>query len=162
MRGRSSCTLDGQVFDGGASGRLLLLRTTWQHCCRRVDSWREVLVGVAGPNATTCHVGAAERLLTAEMRQPASAQPAWQRGGSRVAEEELVACRDSVIYIYTVVSHLLPVRQRGDREPEVCSELPARRCVPPRRSSYLVDPASSHMLVSKTKPCMSKYERFVL
>ena len=27
---------------------------------------------------------------------------------------------------------------------------------------YLVDPASSHMLVSKTKPCMSKYERFVL
>ena len=28
--------------------------------------------------------------------------------------------------------------------------------------SYLVDPASSHMLVSKTKPCMSKYERFVL
>ena len=25
---------------------------------------------------------------------------------------------------------------------------------------YLVDPASSHMLVSKTKPCMSKYERF--
>ena len=22
---------------------------------------------------------------------------------------------------------------------------------------YLVDPASSHMLVSKTKPCMSKY-----
>jgi hypothetical protein len=23
--------------------------------------------------------------------------------------------------------------------------------------SYLVDPASSHMLVSKIKPCMSKY-----
>ena len=31
----------------------------------------------------------------------------------------------------------------------------------PRRShtgGYLVDPASSHMLVSKIKPCMSKYE----
>ena len=26
--------------------------------------------------------------------------------------------------------------------------------------SYLVDPASSHMLVSKTKPCMSKFKRF--
>ena len=26
-----------------------------------------------------------------------------------------------------------------------------------RNNSYLVDPASSHMLVSKTKPCMSKY-----
>ena len=31
--------------------------------------------------------------------------------------------------------------------------------LPPRgrRISYLVDPASSHMLVSKIKPCMSKY-----
>ena len=26
---------------------------------------------------------------------------------------------------------------------------------------YLVDPASSHMLVSKIKPCMSKYKQFV-
>ena len=37
----------------------------------------------------------------------------------------------------------------------------ARRPVPPddrKARSYLVDPASSHMLVSKTKPCMSKYK----
>jgi hypothetical protein len=27
---------------------------------------------------------------------------------------------------------------------------------------YLVDPASSHMLVSKIKPCMSKYKQFIL
>ena len=27
-----------------------------------------------------------------------------------------------------------------------------------RHSSYLVDPASSHMLVLKIKPCMSKYK----
>lgn len=27
--------------------------------------------------------------------------------------------------------------------------------------SYLVDPASSHMLVSKIKPCMSKYKQFI-
>ena len=27
-------------------------------------------------------------------------------------------------------------------------------------TSYLVDPASSHMLVSKIKPCMSKFKRF--
>ena len=27
------------------------------------------------------------------------------------------------------------------------------------QSSYLVDPASSHMLVSKIKPCMSKYKQ---
>lgn len=29
------------------------------------------------------------------------------------------------------------------------------------KDSYLVDPASSHMLVSKIKPCMSKYARLV-
>ena len=29
--------------------------------------------------------------------------------------------------------------------------------IKPREGSYLVDPASSHMLVSKIKPCMSKY-----
>ena len=28
--------------------------------------------------------------------------------------------------------------------------------------SYLVDPASSHMLVSKIKPCMSKYKQIIL
>ena len=28
-----------------------------------------------------------------------------------------------------------------------------------RQGSYLVDPASSHMLVSKIKPCMSKYKQ---
>ena len=32
--------------------------------------------------------------------------------------------------------------------------------VTPACDSYLVDPASSHMLVSKTKPCMSKYKCF--
>ena len=30
------------------------------------------------------------------------------------------------------------------------------------QDSYLVDPASSHMLVSKIKPCMSKYKQFIL
>lgn len=29
------------------------------------------------------------------------------------------------------------------------------------KECYLVDPASSHMLVSKIKPCMSKYARLV-
>jgi hypothetical protein len=33
-------------------------------------------------------------------------------------------------------------------------------CIGDRLSlGYLVDPASSHMLVSKIKPCMSKYKR---
>ncbi len=30
---------------------------------------------------------------------------------------------------------------------------------PAIKGSYLVDPASSHMLVSKIKPCMSKYKQ---
>jgi hypothetical protein len=30
------------------------------------------------------------------------------------------------------------------------------------KDSYLVDPASSHMLVSKIKPCMSKYKLLIL
>ena len=29
------------------------------------------------------------------------------------------------------------------------------------KDSYLVDPASSHMLVSKIKPCMSKYKQYI-
>ena len=32
----------------------------------------------------------------------------------------------------------------------------------PAQGGYLVDPASSHMLVSKIKPCMSKYELLIL
>ena len=36
---------------------------------------------------------------------------------------------------------------------------PAQKGEPPaREDGYLVDPASSHMLVSKIKPCMSKYK----
>jgi hypothetical protein len=30
-----------------------------------------------------------------------------------------------------------------------------------KNDSYLVDPASSHMLVTKTKPCMSKYKLII-
>ena len=30
------------------------------------------------------------------------------------------------------------------------------------KDCYLVDPASSHMLVSKIKPCMSKYKLLIL
>ena len=37
------------------------------------------------------------------------------------------------------------------------SEQLAARCLV-CEGSYLVDPASSHMLVSKIKPCMSKYK----
>lgn len=31
-----------------------------------------------------------------------------------------------------------------------------------KKGCYLVDPARSHMLVSKIKPCMSKYKQVIL
>ena len=34
-----------------------------------------------------------------------------------------------------------------------------KEAVGKKQGSYLVDPASSHMLVSKIKPCMSKYKQ---
>jgi hypothetical protein len=37
--------------------------------------------------------------------------------------------------------------------------LPSR--VARAQDSYLVDSASSHMLVSKIKPCMSKYKQYI-
>lgn len=53
-----------------------------------------------------------------------------------------------------------PVRVLNIRLPTILDALPARPR--PSRGSpdgcYLVDPASSHMLVSKIKPCMCKYE----
>ena len=39
---------------------------------------------------------------------------------------------------------------------------PSPRLVEREFDSNLVDPASSHMLVSKTKPCMSKYKRYTV
>ena len=53
----------------------------------------------------------------------------------------------------------LPASPAGGRDP------PQRHTVPkgwPPKGSYLVDPASSHMLVSKIKPCMCKYERYTV
>ena len=37
----------------------------------------------------------------------------------------------------------------------------SRACPGSDRIRYLVDPASSHMLVSKTKPCKSKYKHLI-
>ena len=39
--------------------------------------------------------------------------------------------------------------------------LPLAGCFGWGQGSYLVDPASSHMLVSKIKPCMSKYKQHI-
>ena len=42
------------------------------------------------------------------------------------------------------------------------TQVAGRALVQCTEDSYLVDPASSHMLVSKIKPCMSKYKHLIL
>ena len=51
----------------------------------------------------------------------------------------------------------LPERKSGTKYLFGCA--PAPRWPSPAHDSYLVDSASSHMLVSKIKPCMSKYKQ---
>lgn len=55
-------------------------------------------------------------------------------------------------------SNWLPSPARGERPLLGPAGLGAWPPLRPGKGSYLVDPASSHMLVSKIKPCMSKYK----
>ena len=49
-------------------------------------------------------------------------------------------------------------RLRALKQRSTCSLVGSQETASRRKeASYLVDPASSHMLVSKIKPCMSKY-----
>jgi hypothetical protein len=56
--------------------------------------------------------------------------------------------------------HSVPFPNDSRARPGLRSHSGAGRCVSRfvREECYLVDPASSHMLVSKIKPCMCKYE----
>jgi hypothetical protein len=54
-----------------------------------------------------------------------------------------------------------PLRLRGQL-PAAAAGIETSSFVLTISSSYLVDPASSHMLVLKIKPCMSKYKHVVL
>jgi hypothetical protein len=51
------------------------------------------------------------------------------------------------------------VVERSRARPGEAERCRCRRPTAGLEDSYLVDPASSHMLVSKIKPCMSKYKR---
>jgi hypothetical protein len=58
--------------------------------------------------------------------------------------------------------HLLPSPRSGGEGPGGAARVAFARPGRLAGGSYLVDSASSHMLVSKIKPCMSKYKHFVL
>ena len=54
--------------------------------------------------------------------------------------------------VFTSYSHDVRVRTGS------CALVPLPCVLGVHEECYLVDPASSHMLVSKIKPCMCKYE----
>ena len=58
----------------------------------------------------------------------------------------------------STVDNELPT-EKAASEPRVLGARFSPLRVGELESSYLVDPASSHMLVSKIKPCMSKYKQ---
>ena len=79
--------------------------------------------------------------------------------GGRVYSNHLKVLTDWWLWskpIFTILK-----RRRDESTGEVRSLSKANR-PPSLKDSYLVDPASSHMLVSKIKPCMSKYKHFIL
>ena len=62
-----------------------------------------------------------------------------------------------LLYIYTYIIWNHALSHVSFRQPAMVGRL-ATGCSSTTNDSYLVDPASSHMLVSKIKPCMSKYK----
>jgi hypothetical protein len=65
------------------------------------------------------------------------------------------------IYIHASCAHTdthTHTRTRTRTHMHVCAFVYMCVCVSEKNGGYLVDPASSHMLVSKIKPCMSKYK----
>jgi hypothetical protein len=70
-----------------------------------------------------------------------------------------VSCRTDSDVMIEFVNHFNELRNEKAAAVVVVTIV---RCIPRNvrmESSYLVDPASSHMLVSKIKPCMSKYKQ---
>jgi hypothetical protein len=65
------------------------------------------------------------------------------------------ACCDSCFH--GLIRLFFSLRQAGKEKGKEACLTRLARCCP--NGSYLVDPASSHMLVSKIKPCMSKYKQ---
>ena len=61
--------------------------------------------------------------------------------------------------ITTYKVEIIPCNERLLRKVLLCEYVVVVSSLTLMQSSYLVDPASSHMLVSKIKPCMSKYKQ---
>ena len=102
----------------------------------------------------------------------ASRRPAPKRAGAAKATSRVPLVPDAAHDTGSRRPRPVPTHKRdalGRRQPArppPCPPLPTRGrrrrasdgAGSSRRTCYLVDPASSHMLVSKIKPCMCKYE----
>ena len=127
---------------------------------------RDRRIGNGGAEAAAAEVPPLYTLLRHYYEAP-SAHEAERQDGYRGTLEEWPSARRSA----AVRARPSAPRWECANEPSRTSSLyprsgPARSLSPSRRRcsraatrghSYLVDPASSHMLVSKIKPCMSKY-----
>ena len=82
-------------------------------------------------------------------RRHGHAQWAALRGGWSRVETVQTVCRKPHPLNYS----------RRPLEPGRLTGGSGAQAPPPVKDSYLVDSASSHMLVSKIKPCMSKYKQ---
>ena len=129
-----------------------------------------------GRSRDTARVGAWRRKTIAKQQgssYPPCIDPCWTSLSVRcaIAASPFFVCHGRAKSLFDG----RPQRRRLERtdryltsvvsNPELVRAVPLRSAGGPaalrpsvRKARYLVDPASSHMLVSKIKPCMSKYK----
>ena len=140
---------------------------------RRVSVWRtqvSLRSGCLRWLSSCCCCGLLlTRLLSPEVREDVGKYCCWLSAGSCALG--LLSLKPVVVVLVTTTSVVGRRKTTGHTRAalwgHVCAPLVLRRAVRTVQSvgslgqsvvSYLVDPASSHMLVSKIKPCMSKYK----
>ena len=108
--------------------------------------------------------------IRAESRSPSSSSSEGKERKDRVLEHSQFARRLSA---WTLLSEQRLAGARGGlkvihsirkkpKSKEKNQETVRKSLDISAKGSYLVDPASSHMLVSKIKPCMSKYKHYTV
>ena len=119
--------------------------------------------GVPGINflATSCDIARA-RTGNRSVIQTSISVPIWEAPGARSTARPSLECFKGVVWavIRYVCAHGAGfcVHCGTPQAPSQRRRLHAQPIAPGRPRTNLVDPASSHMLVSKVKPCMSKYK----
>ena len=141
-----------------ARGQRVLCGTEWTLCAPTG--------GAALPGSAASLVPAARAAALARERARVRPQPIQYTAHARAAasavrcEPRVRRCAHSVGRAAARVFRAGP--SLGRWRCGSCAFRPWNRGVARGSAGYLVDPASSHMLVSKIKPCMSKYKRLVL